>query len=221
MASTSLAKNESEYKFAAAMGDFEYELTKATLYDLDVPANAEFVIEGEIMPFERCPEGPFGEFPGSYSGVTEACRMHVKRVTHRINPSMPPSAWPASPKGEREHSGTEHLFRSVSPAEEGNARCEGCQRHVSARHDHHHLRQAPLPRLCQDHRHAAGQHPHGTDYCRNIIVVDDEVDPFNLNEVMWALSTRVRRQRRRHHHPRHPRLAPCCPRIPVCSLAES
>lgn len=72
MASTSLAKNESEYKFAAAMGDFEYELTKATLYDLDVPANAEFVIEGEILPFERCPEGPFGEFPGSYSGVTEA-----------------------------------------------------------------------------------------------------------------------------------------------------
>ena len=34
--------------------------------------------------------------------------------------------------------------------------------------------------------------PHGMPYCHNVIVVDDVVDPFDLDQVMWALSTRVR-----------------------------
>ncbi|GAF27429.1 3-polyprenyl-4-hydroxybenzoate decarboxylase and related decarboxylases, partial [Moorella thermoacetica Y72] len=34
--------------------------------------------------------------------------------------------------------------------------------------------------------------PHGISYCKNIILVDADVDPFNLVEVMWAMSTRVR-----------------------------
>jgi vanillate/4-hydroxybenzoate decarboxylase subunit C len=33
--------------------------------------------------------------------------------------------------------------------------------------------------------------PHGLGYCKLVIVVDDFVDPFNLTQVMWALSTRV------------------------------
>ena len=34
--------------------------------------------------------------------------------------------------------------------------------------------------------------PHAMPYCHNVILVDDYVDPFDLNQVMWALSTRVR-----------------------------
>ena len=34
--------------------------------------------------------------------------------------------------------------------------------------------------------------PHGTMYLKNLIMVDDDVDPFDLNQVMWALSTRTR-----------------------------
>jgi UbiD family decarboxylase len=37
--------------------------------------------------------------------------------------------------------------------------------------------------------------PHGMSYCKNIIVVDGDVDPFNLEKVMWALSTRIRAEK--------------------------
>lgn len=193
MASTSLAKNESEYKFAAAMGDFEYELTKATLYDLDVPANAEFVIEGEILPFERCPEGPFGEFPGSYSGVTEACRMHVKRVTHRINPIYATICLAGISEKESENilalntcSGLYRLLKKEMPDVKAvNAMYQHGMTTIISAKPH-------CPGYAKTIAMRLASTPHGTDYCRNIIIVDDEVDPFNLNEVMWALSTRVR-----------------------------
>lgn len=193
MASTSLAKNESEYKFAAAMGDFEYELTKATLYDLDVPANAEFVIEGEIIPSERCAEGPFGEFPGSYSGVTEACRMHVKRVTHRINPIYATICLAGISEKESENilalntcSGLYRLLKKEMPDVKAvNAMYQHGMTTIISAKPH-------CPGYAKTIAMRLASTPHGTDYCRNIIVVDDEVDPFNLNEVMWALSTRVR-----------------------------
>ena len=66
---TPLEYNQCEYKFSAAMNDMPLELTKALTCDLDVPANAGFVLEGEIVAGERVVEGPFGEFPGSYSGI--------------------------------------------------------------------------------------------------------------------------------------------------------
>ncbi len=34
--------------------------------------------------------------------------------------------------------------------------------------------------------------PHGISYVKNIILVDADVDPFDLNQVMWAMSTRIR-----------------------------
>lgn len=193
MASASLAKNESEYKFAAAMGDFEYELTKATLYDLDVPANAEFVIEGEILPFERGLEGPFGEFPGSYSGVAKACRMVVKRVTHRINPIYTALCIGGLVETESDNilalntcSGLYRLLKKEMPDVKAvNAMYQHGMTTIISAKPH-------CPGYAKTIAMRLASTPHGTDYCRNIIIVDEDVDPFNLNEVMWALSTRVR-----------------------------
>lgn len=193
MSSTSLRKNESEYKFAAAMGDFEYELTKATLYDLDVPANSEFIIEGEILPDCKVPEGPFGEFPGTYSGVSEACKMVVKRVTHRVDPIYVGICLAGISEKESENilalntsSGLFRLLKSEMPDVKAvNAMYQhGMTTIVSAK--------PHCPSFAKTIAMRLASTPHGTDYCRNIIIVDDEVDPFNLNEVMWALSTRVR-----------------------------
>ena len=70
-------------------------LTKTIDGFLDVPAGAEYVLEGELQPRVRVPEGPFGEFPGSYSGARRQVVIKVKRVTHRRDPSSRTSIWVA------------------------------------------------------------------------------------------------------------------------------
>lgn len=193
MSSTALKANESEYKFAAAMGDMEYELAKTTLYDLDVPANAEFVIEGEIYPNEKYVEGPFGEFTGSYSGVNQACRMVVKRVTHRINPIYDSMCLGGISEKESENilalNTCSALYRQLKNDMPEIKAINATYQHgmttiISAR--------MRCPGYAKTIAMRLASTPHGTDYCRNIIIVDEEVDPFNLNEVMWAMSTRVR-----------------------------
>ena len=54
----------------------------------------------------------------------------------------------------------------------------------------------------------AASTPHGISYVKNIILVDADVDPFDLNQVMWAMSTRIRGAARRDRDPGHTGHAP-------------
>jgi UbiD family decarboxylase len=74
------------------------ELVKATSVDLLVPANAEFIIEGEVMPGKTAQEGPFGEFAGYMGPVTPRPVASIAAITHRkdaiyygFGSQMPPS----------------------------------------------------------------------------------------------------------------------------------
>ncbi|MDY6863828.1 MAG: UbiD family decarboxylase [Thermodesulfobacteriota bacterium] len=68
------------------------ELAKGETVDLDVPANAEIIIEGEILPYERKDEGPFGEYTGFRAGKRSPKPViHVKAITHRNDPILPVS----------------------------------------------------------------------------------------------------------------------------------
>lgn len=73
-------------------------LVKCRTIDIEVPADAELVLEGEILPDEIAPEGPFGEVTGTYSKVGTAPVFRVKAITRRTKPvfyamtcGMPPS----------------------------------------------------------------------------------------------------------------------------------
>ncbi len=64
-------------------------LVKCETNDLLVPATSEIVIEGEVPPYERVEEGPFGEYPGyQTSGRSPKPVYHVKAITHRKNPIL-------------------------------------------------------------------------------------------------------------------------------------
>lgn len=86
MASTPIAYDQSEYRYASALSGAPIILTRGVTNDLPIPFGAEYVIEGEIVPRVRVPEGPFGEFPGSHSGVRGQYQIKVKAVTHRRDP---------------------------------------------------------------------------------------------------------------------------------------
>jgi UbiD family decarboxylase len=74
------------------------ELVKAQTVDLTVPANAELIIEGEVIPGESDQEGPFGEFAGYMGGVGPRPVARITAITHRkdaiyygLASQMPPS----------------------------------------------------------------------------------------------------------------------------------
>ena len=74
------------------------EFVKAKTIDLLVPANAEIIIEGEVIPGETAPEGPFGEFAGYMGRVGQRPVVRITAITHRRQPiyyaltsQMPPS----------------------------------------------------------------------------------------------------------------------------------
>jgi UbiD family decarboxylase len=70
---------------AAARQGKPYRVVK-TAKGLDVPWGSEYVLEGRVLAGQREMEGPFGEFPGYYSGGHRYPVVEIDRVSHRKNP---------------------------------------------------------------------------------------------------------------------------------------
>jgi 4-hydroxy-3-polyprenylbenzoate decarboxylase len=76
----------SEYAFAGLLRGAKTEVAKCLGSDLQVPASAEFVLEGVIHPGEMADEGPFGDHTGYYNEVEKFPVFTVERITHRDQP---------------------------------------------------------------------------------------------------------------------------------------
>jgi 4-hydroxy-3-polyprenylbenzoate decarboxylase len=78
-----------EHLFAGFLNGGGIELVKCRTNDLEVPANAEIVIEGYVDPQEKLLEGPFGDHTGFYSLADWYPAFHVTAITHRRDPIYP------------------------------------------------------------------------------------------------------------------------------------
>ena len=76
----------SEYGFAGLLRGSRTEVVKCLTHDLQVPASAEFVLEGYIYPDDMEDEGPFGDHTGYYNEVERFPVFTVERITHRRDP---------------------------------------------------------------------------------------------------------------------------------------
>lgn len=76
----------SEYAFAGLLRGSRSEVATCQRHDLQVPANAELILEGFIYPGETAPEGPFGDHTGYYNEVENFPVFTVETITHRDNP---------------------------------------------------------------------------------------------------------------------------------------
>jgi len=89
-ACTALPETLDTYAFAGLLGGKPLELVTCREIDLQVPADAEFVLEGTIEPGEpKAAAGPMGTPLGYYRPATAAPVMRVAAVTHRTNPVLP------------------------------------------------------------------------------------------------------------------------------------
>jgi 2,5-furandicarboxylate decarboxylase 1 len=153
-----------------------------------VPADAEIVVEGEVLPEVRDAEGPFGEFTGYYGPQRWGPVVKVKAITYRkdayymnILVGHPDtSILGGIPK---EAGIYEEVKKSVPGVKAVHFPISGCCRfHAYISID---------KRVDGEGKVAAIASLPYHDELKHVIVVDSDVDPFNEKEVMWALATRV------------------------------
>ncbi|MGF3515538.1 MULTISPECIES: phenolic acid decarboxylase BsdC [Bacillus amyloliquefaciens group] len=195
-ASTPLLYDQSEYEMAGAIQGEPYRIVKSKLSDLDIPWGAEVVLEGEILAGEREYEGPFGEFTGHYSGGRSMPVIKIKRVYHRNNPIFE-HLYLGMPWTECDYmigiNTCVPLYQQLKEAYPNEIVA------VNAMYTHGLIAIISTKTHYGGFAKAVGMRalttPHGLGYCKMVIVVDEDVDPFNLPQVMWALSTKM--------HPKH------------------
>jgi UbiD family decarboxylase len=184
----------SELDYAAGHRGLPFDVIESEVYGLPMPAHAEIVIEGALHPDDTMPEGPFGEFTGYYAGGrTEQPVVRVERVYYRndpiltmATPMVPPSDFSFSKCvmksgmiwDEVERAGLSGVT-GVWCHEPGGARMFNVIAIKQAYAGH--ARQAG---------HLAASCQSASYFGRFVVVVDDDIDPTNLWEVIWSMCTR-------------------------------
>jgi UbiD family decarboxylase len=183
----SLPYEASELVMAAQITGRKIAMRPCKTIGIDVPASADIVVEGRFLPNVRRPEGPFGEFMGSYVEVGD---NHVFEVTHV---SYRPDAvfhglLCGSPEDLRplEAVTAARVYRHVAAQVRGVI--DVC------------CRPNVMISIIKIRKTYEGQGKHvilaalGSylDYNKVVIVVDEDVDIYSLDDVMWAYMTRGR-----------------------------
>ena len=177
----------SNFVFAGFLRGEPVELVSARSVDLEVPANAEIVLEGYVDPTERAVEGPFGDHTGYYSAPEPFPVFHVTRVTHRTRPvylgtvtGKPPTEDAVLGKA------VERIFRPVirvvfPEIVDMNLPMEGLFINVGIVS----IRKAypEHPRKVMHALWGLGQ----MMFVRYLVVVDDDVDVHDLSEVLYRV----------------------------------
>lgn len=172
-----------EFDFAGAIRGEPEELVLAETVDLPVPARAEIVLEGVLKCNEKVLEGPFGESPGSYSGYFMLPVFEIRAMTHRNKPIYD-CLFMGRPLAEN-HYMTVHskLAGELNTTYANNPEITGLAYHPYT-----------LLLVIQGKWGHTG-HPREVMLANRykvVVAVDEDIDPWNANEVLWAISTRCR-----------------------------
>ncbi len=181
-----------ELEIAGALHRRPLAVVKCLTNDLRVPAQAEIVIEGRLLPGVRAPEGPFGEFPQYYGERAQRHVMEIDAVTHRrdaifhtiVGGGLEHLLLGAIP---REATLLSHLQRSFPNVRNVHLAPGGaCRYHL----------------YVQIHKRQEGEGKNimlgafaGHYDVKHVIVVDEDVDIHNPTEVEWAVATRFQADR--------------------------
>ncbi|MGH7905528.1 MAG: UbiD family decarboxylase [Candidatus Binataceae bacterium] len=187
VAGSSFERGVSEASAAGALRGEPVRVVKCETSDLEVPATAEIVIEAEVIPGRREDEGPFGEFTGHAAQRGKAPLLRVNCITHRRDPIFTVAnmgkpwddnavstyiVWAACAKNWLENLGIEinslYYYAPNLPVISLKPRAGLQQKIVSA--------------MLAGHRR--------TD--TGIVFVDEDVDVTNVEDVFWAIASRMR-----------------------------
>ncbi|MDD2735707.1 MAG: UbiD family decarboxylase [Desulfuromonadaceae bacterium] len=196
-AATSFPKDVSEYEFAGGINGAPIEVFKSEVTGLLLPANAEIIIEGFSYPDKTAEEGPFGEFTGYYGrpgGPTPY--IDIKTIRYRNKPILTSALMADFPSNEcgtmwamakaakvwtdLDALGVPGIKGVWSPPEAAGWGMTVVS--IEQRYAGHAAQVGALAAQCMG----------GAYFTKYIVVVDDDVDPSSLSEVVWAMVTRSR-----------------------------
>ena len=156
--------------------------------DFMVPADAEIVIEGHVLPGVKEVEGPFGEFTGYYGPQRLRNVIEVTAVTHRADAVFQHiftghrDTWVLG--GIPKEGSLFNLIRGVVPTTRAvHFPISGCCRF--------HCYISIDKKVDGETKQAALAALGGCDFVKHVVVVDADIDIYNEEEVLWAVATRV------------------------------
>src|SRR5216684_7637395 len=180
--------DEDERAIMGALLREPLELVKCETSDVLVPAQAELIIEAEILPGARTPEGPFGEFTGYSLGERAREVVQVKAITHRRGAYFQ----------DITVAHLDHMLLSTIPME------ANLYRAVRAMVPSVKAVRVPAPFTCyvSIEQRLPGQAKNallaalGADlYMKRVVIVDQDVNIFDDRQVTWAIATRCQPDR--------------------------
>ena len=188
--------DESEIDAAGGIMGRPVELTEGEFVSIPIPARAEIVIEGLAHAGDLAREGPLGEFHGFYSGApSRKPVVEVKALHFRKSPIITAALMATYPSCEiGEYQSIMRAARILDDLDRiGIPGIKGVYCHPAAASGNC-MVVVSLRQMYPGHSSQAlaltAQCPTASYYTKWIIAVDDDVDPTNFDEVVWALSTR-------------------------------
>jgi 4-hydroxy-3-polyprenylbenzoate decarboxylase len=182
----------SEYAFAGLLRGEKTQVAKCLGNDLQVPATAEFILEGFLHPGEVAEEGPFGDHTGYYNEVESFPVFTIDRITHRKDPIYH-STYTGRPPDEPAVLGValNEVFVPILQKQfpeivDFYLPPEGCS-----------YRMAIVSMKKQYPGHAkrvmmgVWSFLRQFMYTKFVIVTDDDIDVRNWEDVVWAMTTRM------------------------------
>ncbi|WP_419603531.1 4-hydroxy-3-polyprenylbenzoate decarboxylase [Thiolapillus sp.] len=182
----------SEYAFAGLLRGSRTDVTRSLGNDLQVPASAEYVLEGVIHPEDMAPEGPFGDHTGYYNEVDDFPVFTIERITHREHPIYH-STYTGRPPDEPAILGVALnevfvplLQKQFPEITDFYLPPEGCS-----------YRMAVVSMKKQYPGHAkrvmfgVWSFLRQFMYTKFVIVTDDDVNVRDWNDVIWVMTTRM------------------------------
>jgi 4-hydroxy-3-polyprenylbenzoate decarboxylase len=200
MGASRLSAFESEYDIAGAIRSRPIEVVKGETVDLPVPAGAEIVAEGEVDPEAMLPEGPFGEYTGYYSGIGTTPRPFIKVncVTYRNDPifwltTVGRAVTDTHMTMALTYGAT--LWQQLEAMRIPGIKSVYCPPEGAGRF----LAIISVKQMYPGHAAQVGTAAISTEMgaygLKTVIVVDEDVDAWDIPRVMWALSFRFQPSR--------------------------
>jgi UbiD family decarboxylase len=184
-----------ELNYMGAVRSRALPVIKGRVTGLPIPADAEIAVEGIANPKERMLEGPFGEWTGTYASKgREEPFIKVETLYHRNDPVLlgsPPSKGLASDQGFwRAIWRSALVYNEIERAGIPNVRGVYCPAFGGSRLFTIVSIQQAYPGHATEAGHIASQTRAGAYLGRYVVVVDEDINPYDIEDVMWAVCTR-------------------------------
>ena len=181
-----------EFEIGGTLLGEPVELTKCETVDIEVPVESEIILEGRILPNVREEEGPFGEYPRTYGPKAPRHVIEITAITYRNKPiyhTIIPATMEHLLLGAISREATMmQVIRQATPNVKNVhiTPASGCRYHAVIQLDQKHDGEA---------KNAMFAAFASSTEIKHVVVVDPDIDIYDLQDVEWAIANRVQAAR--------------------------